>query len=271
MSWNLLSRNTGEYGDSFTQTNPTKKKKLLIIIIVLGVLVSVPILATLRNRPDKYTQSATEAARKETPNAEVKDVRVAGGFAVATVSDPTAKSQIRSGNMTIFRVNEDGSMTQIASGNAFTPLDLLGLGIPLATQAELMGKSLDQTVQNLAGSCGHNGGDAPGYSGFEGSFDPDNWQIDSGTLSNLLQVLTATISNKNANVEPNEKIVCITAEKNNSKATTNMKTYISTFTIELRFIKGSGEISNHTLTFAIGPNYYQNYTLDGQKLTYTSD
>lgn len=268
MTGGLFSRNNRVGNGSYNPSNPGRKKLVIIAVLLVVLFVGVPVVLTLRNKPDKYTQSATEAARKEIPNAEVRDVRVAGGFAIAIVSDPTSKSQIRDGNMTIFKVNEDGSMTMLASGSSFTPLDLLALGMPLATQAEFKGTSVDQVKQNLSSVCGYDGFDIPGYSGFGGTFEPDRWQIDSGTLDDLEQALTAVIGSKNTMAKsPEEKIICVNATKNKSNAVTDMKTYISTFTLELQFVSGGGVMTTHKFTFSIGPNYYKSYTLDGQKLS----
>lgn len=271
MSWSLFSKSNQTDNGSFGPGNPKKKKLITIVVVVLVLVLGVFVFTKLQSKPDDYTRRATEAARKENPNAKVKDVKVAGGFAIATVSDPTATGQLRAGNMTVFKINEDESMTQIASGSSFTPLDLLELGIPLATQAELTGTDIDRVTKNLAGVCGYGGIDAPGYNGFERSFDPDEWQIDSGMLGSLRQVLTADISNKNAREKPSEKVICVNATRNNSNATTDMKTYISTFTLELQFISNGGAVTNHTFTFSVGPKQYRSYTLDGQKLNYTAD
>ena len=267
---NLLSNNNAQDNSSYPASKQ-KNQMMVIFVLLIVLVVGVTIIVALLNRPDKHTQSATEAARKEIPNAEVKDVRVAGGFATATVSDPTSGSQILDGNVMIFKVSEDGSMTQIANGNSFTPIDLLALDIPLKTQAELLETDLSQITQNLAGTCGYGKGDAPGYYGFDGYFEPDRWQIDSGTLDDIQQVLTTKITNDNSTVEYNDKTICVNATGDNSNVTTDMKTYISTFTLDLEFISGGGEITTRTFTFSIGPNYYHAYTLDGRKLAYVSD
>ena len=192
--------------------------------------------------------------------------RPAGGFALAIVSDPTSNSQANAGNTTVFKVNKDGSMTQIANSSSFSPLDLLKLGIPLSTQAELTGQSVSQVKQTLADICGYNGGNTPGYSSFNGSFNPGGWQIDSATLGTLEQKLSKTISNKNTRAQVNQKIICVKATSNNSNVTTDIKTYISTFTLDLQFITSDGIITDHTFNFSIGPNYYRSYTLDGQTI-----
>lgn len=268
MPWKPFSKEAKTNSDSFTADNPEKKKLIVIVVVSAILIVGLPVLLVIKNRPDAYTRSATEAAKKFTPNAKVKQVKVAGGFAIATVTDPTSDGQIYAGNMTIFKVNEDGSMTQIASGSAFSPLDLLELGIPFATQAELLGSNINEVMQNLAAACGFNGGDAPGYGGFGASFEPEKWQIDSGTFDDLRQVLTASISNKNAETNSDDKVICVLATKNNSNATTDLNTYISTFTLELQFITRSGAVSTHPLSFSIGPKQFREYTLDGQKLPY---
>ncbi|MCA9331094.1 hypothetical protein KC957_03520 [Candidatus Saccharibacteria bacterium] len=266
MSRNPFSNKTNTGSESYSRNNPGKRTWVLVVVLLVVLMIGVPIFVTLRNKPDKYTQSATEAVRKEIPNAKVTDVRVAGGFAIATVSDPTAKSQIRAGNVTILKVNEDGSMTLIANGSSFSPLDLLELGIPLDTQAQLRGTEIDQVMQSLESACGYNHGDAPGYNGFNGSFNPDMWEIDSGSLGNIERALTASVSNSNARLQPSEKVTCVNVTKNNSNATTDTKTYISTFSLELQFITGGGEVTTHMFTFSIGPKYYRAYTLDGQPL-----
>lgn len=248
----------------------TKLRKLLLI--ATGVLATIAIVALIvhfsqpGSQQSKYIKSATAAARKQTPNAVVSDVKVAGGFALATVSDPTAQGQAGAGNVAVFKVNNDGSMTQIANGSSFSPIALLELGIPLATQAQLTGRDLSQTKQYLATMCGYSGGNVPGYFGFKASFSPDGWQIDAAALDGIEQALTTAISNKNAEAKSGEKVICVNATRENSNVSTDKQTYISTFTLKLQLITDNGTATTHTFTFALGPNYYRSYTLDGQKI-----
>jgi hypothetical protein len=244
-----------------------RKGRLVIAVIVVVFVIAFVSFTVFQGKQDPYTQAATAAARKVTPHAKAKDVKVAGGFAIATVSDPSAKGQVRAGNVTVFKVNKDGSMTQIAAGSVFTPLDLLELGMPLETQAKLTGNSIGQVKQNLANQFDYSPGSVlPGYTGFDGSFNPGGWQIDASTLDGLEQALTAVISSKNTDTKYNESIICVSATRENSNATTDTQTYISTFTLELQFISANGKITDHTFTFATGPGYYRSYTLDGQKI-----
>jgi hypothetical protein len=255
--------------------NEKSKLRLIVIAVAVFVLVCIGVIAIVthsskpNSQQDKNTQSATAAARKKNPNANVSNVKVADGFAISTVQDPTADSQASAGNLTIFKVNKDGSMTQIAMGSSFSPIDLLGLGIPLATQAKLFGQDLSQTEQNLANTCGYDGSGAPGYIGFDGSFDPGGWQIDATTLDNIEQALTGVLSNANAAAQQGKTVVCVNATRTNSNRSTDTTTYISTFTLDLQFITADGTISTHVFTFAIGPHYYRSYTLDGQKIQTT--
>ena len=270
MSWDQYSQSNNVTDSNLYTAGGYEKKKLKIIAVVVGVFVVMGILAlVIVSRPNKYTQSATKAARKVTPNAVVSNLKVADGFALSTVNSPTANGQGKSGNLTVFKVNKDGSMTQIANGSSFTPIDYLGLGIPLATQAKLTGQSLAQVQQNLANACGYNGGSTPGYIGFNGSFNPGGWQIDAGTLGSIEQALTTAITNNNVAANNGDKVICVKATINNSNLTTDKQTYISTFTLELQFITNNGALTNHTFTFSIGPNYYHSYTLDGQKIQTT--
>jgi hypothetical protein len=251
----------------YKKTN--RRKPLLIavgILLAVGIIAPAIYLSLSESGQDKNTNAATAAARKVTPNAEVRNVKVADGFATAIVSDPTAKGQANAGNMTIFKVNKDGSMTQIANGSDFSPIDLSGFGIPLATQAKLSGRNLTQIEQGLASLCGYSGSNVPGYYGFSGSFNPDEWQIDAATLDGIEQALTAAISNKNTGAKDGEKVICVSATREKSNAITDTKTYISTFTLELQLITSNGTATTHTFTFALGPSHYSRYTLDGQSI-----
>lgn len=263
----FLPNNDHMNGNLYTGGGYDKKRLSIVVVVFVSALVIISILIfVFRGGQDKYTQSATAAARKVTPNAKVSDLKVAGGFALASVNSPTASGQGKSGNLTVFRVNPDSSMTQIADGSSFGPVDLLELGIPLATQAQLTKSDVTQVKQNFANQCGYNGDNAPGYRSFGGSFSPGEWQIDAFTLDGLEQALTTVIRSKNANAKSDEKVICINATREKSNAATDRQTYISTFTLELQFITGDGTVTPHIFTFAVGPNYYRSYTLDGRKL-----
>lgn len=274
MPWDPYSQNsTGTNTNPYTPGGYEKAKLRKVVLITGGVLAVIAIFALTvhftrsDSQQSKYTKSATAAARKQIPHANVTEVKVAGGFALAVVSDPTANGQAGAGNTTVFKVNEDGSMKQLANGSYFSPIDLLALGIPLATQAKLTGIDVGQIKQNLADQCGYDGGSVPGYSGFDGSsFSPDGWQIDSSTLTGLEQAVSDTVSNQNAGAKPGEAVICVNATQKNSNATTDLKTYISTFTLQVQFITADGTLTDHTLTFATGPNYYRTYALDGQNI-----
>ena len=258
--------NSSPYSSGVYKNTNRKKPLLIIIILIVSLIVFAVYLLLSSSEQDKNTKAAEDAARKVTPNAEVRNVKVADGFAIAIVSDPTADGQAKAGTTTIFKVNQDGSMTQIASSSDFSPIDLLGLGMPLATQAKLAGRNLTQAQQDLAGMCGYSGGNVPGYFGFNGSFNPDGWQISATSLDGIEQALTAEISNKNAQAKDGEKVICVNVTKDKSNATTDLKKYTSTFTLELQLIAGNGTVSAHTFTYALGPNHFTSYTLDGQKI-----
>jgi hypothetical protein len=271
MPWDPdLQNNNQIFNNPYTPGGHEKARLRKLLLIVVGVFFAIAIAILIVNlipesQQSKDIKSATMAARKHTPNAKVKDVKVAGGFAIAIVSDPASEGQANSGNTTIFRVNKDGSMVQIANGSSFSPLDLLGLGIPLATQAKLTGSTIGHVKQNLATQCGYSESTV-GYTGFDGSFDPDGWQIDSATLSVLEQKLSNAISNQNYNAKLGMPVICVNATQKNSNATTDKTTYVSTFTLQVQFITDNGTLTTHTVTFAVGPNYYHSYTLDGHDI-----
>ncbi|HET9173925.1 MAG TPA: hypothetical protein VFN56_01445 [Candidatus Saccharimonadales bacterium] len=268
MQWgrNLLNSNQ-IYNEPRTPGGYEKTRQIKLLLLVIGVVLAIVVVMAVvpYSQQSKDIKSATTAARKQIPNAQVTNIKVAGGFALAVVRDPSATGQANAGNRTVFRVNKDGSMTQLASGSSFGPLDLLELGIPLETQAELTGSSSSQVKQNLAYQCGYNNG-AIGFDGFDGSFSPGDWQIDSATLTSLEQKLTSAISNLNGSQKSGAAVICVNATRNNSNTTTDRTTYISTFTLQVQFITTDGTLTTHTVTFAIGPNYYRKYTLDGQTI-----
>lgn len=246
-----------------------EKAMLRKILIVTGVFLAIILLIFIvyssmpESQQSKYIKSATTAARKHTPHAEVKNVKVAGGFAIALVSDPTAEGQANSGNTTIFKVNKDGSMVQIANGSSFGPIELLELGIPLVTQANLTGTDIGHVKQNLANQCGYENGSI-GYTGFGGSFNPGQWQIDAGTLDILMQKLSKSISSQNTKSMGGKTVICVNATQKNSSVKTDRTTYISTYTLQVQFITGDGTLTTHTVTFTNSSPRYRTYTLDGQ-------
>lgn len=251
---NLFLQNNYEQGNQ-------KTIKVIVITLIAAIVISLAIyFLSPASEQDKHTQKATEAAQKVTPNAKVNDIKVAGGFALALVSDPTSSSQAEAGNTTIFQVKDDGSMTQIANGSSFDTIQLLELGIPLKTQAELTNNTTDQVKQSLAIACGYNGGSTPGYSGFDGAFNPGGWKIDQLTLDVLDTSLTNAITKKNSTVNADKQIICVDTALIGSNITDD------TYTIGLRFISSDGTLSKHTLSYTIESNYRRSFTLDDQKI-----
>lgn len=272
MPWDPDLQNNNQIGNNqYTAGGYDKAKLRKVILIVASVIFTIVILVLLvhlaipESQQSKYTQSATLAARKHTPNAKVTNIKVADGFAIATVSDPSAIGQSNSGNTTIFKVNQDGSMVQIATGSSFSPLDLLGLGIPLSTQAKLTGSNIQQVKQNLANFCGYSDGTI-GYTGFDGSFNPGGWQIDSATLGILEEKLSHAINNLNISASSGNLIICAQATLKNSNLTTDKTTFNSIFSLQVQFVTADGTLTTHTVTFSIGANDYRSYTLDGQNI-----
>lgn len=246
----------------------TKLRKILIITICVCICIGVGIaIAFYSSRPDKYVESATAAARKQFPDAQVNSLKVADGFAMATVRSPSSLGQASAGNITIFKVNKDDSMTQIANGSSFNAIDLLGLGISLATQAKLKDVNVSEVKQNLINTCGYSNSGVPGFRGFFSSFNPNGWQIDPNTLDVLEQSLATTINEKNIKAKPNEDIICVNAIRDGSSSVIDTKTYINTFTFRVQLITRNGTLTTHSVSFAIGPRSYRNYTLDGQNIS----
>lgn len=245
-------------------------KKLLFIFVIFSLIVgSVFIIFILqKTTTDSDTNKAKEAARKEIPNAEAKQVIVADGYAMAIVYVPKDNSQLGAGNTTIFKVNEDGSMTYIASASYFSPIDLLGFGIPLGTQAKLRKTDENSVRQELADSCnyGYYGLSTPGFSGFDNSFNPDGWQIDSASLNGIVKAIDKATKSKNPNTGHDDSIICINTEIEGSNVSVDKKTFASTFTLKPQFITRKGDITNHIFTFTDGPVYSRVYTLDGNKI-----
>ena len=269
MTWDPdLPNNNQVFNKPYTPGGYEKAKLRKLLLIVVGVILAIIIVIALvpESQQSKYTKSATAAARKQIPDAKVRNVKVAGGFAIAIVSDPSAEGQANSGNTTIFRVNKDGSMAQLANGSSFSPIDLLGLGMPLATQAKLAGTDIVHVKQNLAAQCGNYDYGEIGFSGFGGSFNPGGWLLDAATLDGLEQKLSSIIGSQNAEAKGGKAVICVNASQKNSNFTTNKTTYISTFTLHVQFITSDGTLTTHTVTFTNGSPRYRTYTLDGQAI-----
>jgi hypothetical protein len=273
MQWDPdVSSNNQIYNNSYT-SGGYAKSKLRKLLLVVGVILAIIIVLFIvhisqpESQQSKYTRAATLAARKQDPNAQATNVKVAGGFAIASVSDPSAQGQANAGYETIFKVNKDGSMAQIASGSSFGPLSLAELGIPLSTQAKLAGSNIGRVEQNLASQCGYGEDDGElGFSGFSGSFNPGGWQLDAATLSGLLKKLSSAISNQSASEKPGVAVICVNAAQKNSNFVTDQTTHVSTFTLQVQFITNKGTFTTHTITFTNGSIPQRTYTLDGSSI-----
>lgn len=270
MPWDPDSQNNNQIYSPYSAGGHEKARLRKLLLIVVGVFFAITVLILIvhsapESQQSKYTKSATDAASKQTPDAKVSNVKVAGGFAIAIVSDPAAEGQANAGNTTVFKVNKDGSMVQIANGSHFSPLDLLVLGISLATQAKLTGSNLGHVEQDLANQCGYSNG-VIGFNGFGGSFSPGQWQIDAATLDGLMQKLSSAISTQNVKAVGGKTVICVNATQKNSNFTTDKTTYISTYTLQVQFISLDGTLTMHTVTFTNSSPRYRTYTLDGQAI-----
>jgi hypothetical protein len=224
-----------------------------------------------KSQQSKYVKSATAAVRKQLkfPHATVSHLKVAEGFAVGSVLDTSVSPQ---GFLAYFKLNRDGSMTVLASGSEINPIDLLDVGIPLATQATLARRNVGQVKQRVFSECDYNGGNVPGYYGFGGSFGSKyDWELDAGTVDRVEQTLSDTISRQNATTESGKRVVCVNVgfrDRKNSTLKVDKKTYVATMTLRVGFITSSGALTHHTLKVAWGfPDRRWRYTLDGRRIS----
>lgn len=270
MAWNnQYQQNTYGTNNHPIVQKPTNKKLLVLLSIIAVLFVGFALFFIINSGPKSDEEKAAAAAREEIPNAEAKQVVIADGFAMAVVYVPKNEGQLGSGNTTIFRVNEDESMTYISSASYFSPIDLLGFGIPLETQAKLREANLTSIKEELASSCeyGFYGPESPGFSGFDSSFNPDGWQIDSATLDGIIQTLETYSTGENTGNSYDDSIVCINAVIDDSGIDINQTTFASTFKMKLQFISGNGVVTNRNFTFTDGPVFSREYTLDGQNIS----
>lgn len=254
----------------YTQnTNSVNKKVIKIIVVVFSIVlcIALVVFANYKHSPKGDEYKITEAARKVTPDAKARNIVVADGFAMATVYVPKGQGQLGAGNTTIFKVNKDGTMTQLANASYFSPIDLLVYGIPLETQAKLSKIDVSDVKKDLANTCGYDEEiDSPGLYGFDGSFNPDGWQIDPSSMDGINSALNSFIASSNTDKEYGNKVICINTTIKDSNIDTDKTTFVSTFILKLQFITGNGVIINHKFTFTDGPVNSRVYTLDGQKI-----
>lgn len=245
-----------------------KISKVRIAVVVYGVVI---ILVTflfiiIKFQQNKDNNKIKIAARAQVSDAEVRNVVVSNGFAVATINSPSSNGQLKSGNIALFKENDDKSMTQIASGSSFNTIDFLDLGVPLTTQAKLLKKSLEQIKQDLADSCNYNNTNTPGYMGFNGSFHPNGWGIDASKLFFITNALDSVVSDINSGVKSDNKVICVNATTDNSNLVIDRKRQRVNYTIQVKFITNSGGTSAHTLNFSNNGNNSWDFILDGRKI-----
>lgn len=259
-----------QFQPNYNQTNYQQKPKKIsikIIIIVFCVILFFigVFFATKTNKkpgPNSDEEKIKIATRKEIPNAEVKQVIIAGDFASAIVFVPKDPSQLGAGNSAYFTKNSDSSFTYIASGSYFNPIDLLGFGIPIDTQSKLTQTSIDTVKYNLSNSCNYHDGGVPGFINFNNSFNPDGWQIDASSMDYIHQVLGSHLSSINSDKEFDNRIICVNALKEDSLIEFNEVTFTSTFKLKLQFITGNGVTTIHNFSFTDDPAPTRVFTLD---------
>jgi len=208
-----------------------------------------------------------QTVRIDAPDATVSDVRSAGGFAVASVADPAAGGQAAAGLAYIFKVNADGSVTQLAAGSAFDPLALLGLGVPVSTQAELNGQTVAQVMSYLCGSDATAAN--PGFAGFDqvraanGTWAYAKGQIVLGDDTGLEYSLTQYVSAQNRGGGGDGQVICVVAL---GDAQVTIDNGFAQIAWNVQFVTGAGEATSHAMTTATGAGGKITTTVDGKPI-----
>ncbi len=230
--------------------------------------------ASTASKSSRYYKAALAAARKsDGQDTTISDLKVAEGFAVATILNESKSPQ---GYLAIFKVRSVRSMTVIASGSQIDPIELVELHMPFATQVKLTWVGSEESLRNyVAGEGEYAGESTHGYSGFDGSFGPNGWEIDAGTFDSMEAALSKAIHKRNAQANASEKTIDVDAAyklNRDSKITVNKTTYSETFTLKLVFVSAIGTFTEHTLKATQHPGgaggvpAYFTYALDGRDI-----
>lgn len=254
-------------GNNLQNNTPSTTRffnKKIAAILFFGSMVAILIFLII-SKPPSDTEKARDAIRKSIPNAEVENLSIADGFAIGKTYVPKDKSQLGAGQLSVFRINKDGSIEYLASASDFNEIKLLELGIPLETQSKLNNISIAKVKESLALTCNFENDNLPGFYGFDGSFNPDGWQIDKSSYFYITDLLGKTIWLTNSTQTIDKKIICVAASDKSDFKVDN-STNIGTYYMKLRFITSNGTITEHDFTFNDDPPSERLYTLDGQKI-----
>ena len=223
--------------------------------------------SSIANMDSRYHDAALAAARKsDGRNTTISDLKVASGFAVASILN---KSRSPQGYLAIFKVHSVRSMTVIASGSEIDPVELVELRIPFATQVKLFPSESEESLQHAVADEGQYAGqNTPGFSGFDGSFGPDGWELDAGTFDSLEAALSKAVTELNADANVSNRTIDVDAAYKLNRH----NRFVQNFTLKLAFISSIGTFTIHTLeaTYHGGraggvPAYYT-YALDGHDI-----
>jgi len=222
----------------------------------------------------KYYKAALAAARKyDGPDTKISGLKVARGFARALILNTSVSPQSYTA---IFKVHSVRSMKVIASGSAIDPVALVELHMPFATQVKLTWSGSEKSLRHAVATEGEYAEEnTPGFTGFDGSFGPDSWELDAGRFDGIEHALSKAVHKRNAHTKNSKRTIDVDAAykfNRHSKITVNKTTYLETFTLKLAFVSETGTFTKHTLKAtqhpAQGPtgSSYYTYKLDGHHI-----
>jgi len=266
MALSIFSHQNQYQPDQAANDQRRIRRRIVLVITIVTLFVAAVVVFAIISNPTpaqkqarQTTTTVEQTVRKKIPGANVRDVKTAGGFAMATVANPTSDAQAADGSIYIFKVDQNGNMTQLAAASSFDPITLLQLGIPFATQAQLTGQTVTQILQNL---CGPASATAPDYAGFQAIQADGQWALDTNTLISIEYRLTSYLSSQNQTIAANDQTICVIAQPTRDAQTA----YPDGSTItswNVQFITSTGNTTTHAMTITLASDYRQTTTLDG--------
>jgi len=245
---------------------------VIVIIVFIAAVIGLAIIfqpSPAQKKQQQVTNAAQKAANTYVSNANansnanpavtVTNVKTSGRFAIGTTTINGNPAQ------GIFTINSDGTLTQIASGTSFSPIELLGYGMSLTDIATLTGRTIAQAQQWLFTVCNYTGGSAPGYSGFTNTFANGQVTLDPQAITTIQNALTGAIAAQNATESQSQQMVCINAVTGGSTQVANPNVNVVT-TFNVQFIAGDGTLTTHSISLTVDMNFNTTVTLDGTRI-----
>jgi hypothetical protein len=258
-------KNTGY----FAKSDKISRKNRMIIISAIAIFLISVITLTLLSMPTKKQQeqkkldnTLTQTAQKARNNDALiaTNSKRSGDFAMAQVGDKVSSAKV------FYKMNADGSASQIAIQQNFDPIILLQRGMSINNIAELTNSSAVEIQKSVNTQCGYNGGNTLGF--FVGSFlggilNNGRTSLNNNDVQMLRSRITPVIQAQNSGKK--DPAICVVAVSTNSAQVVNPNVNVIT-SFQVQFITSSYDMTTHNIAITVDMNFHTTTMLDGQQI-----